>query len=122
MTETTITSYLDIFHPHVLDEMQSKMVSIPFSREAVGEVASTVCMDTPWENRMVLLAACLMLFSPETVIARCPVRKGVASGIASVLEISQPAISKQVDQARYYYQRTEWCRKEVDRIVKEVKG
>jgi len=124
MREATITNYLGIFHPQVLQEMQTKMSSIPYCKAKVAQIVGLVERESfdQWQTRMVLLASCLILFSPETIYVNCMARKGVVSGIAEILGVTSQAISKGVDQARYYYQRAEWCRNEVDKIVKEVKG
>lgn len=124
MTTSSITNYLDLFYPHVLQEMQTKMSAIPYSLDKVKKVFVLVDSYTTdhWEKRIILLASCLVLFSPETMFANCMVRRGVVPCIADLVGVTSQAISKQVDQARHYYLRTEWCRGGVDKIVKEVKG
>lgn len=124
VTPFVITNYLNLFHPNILEEMQRKMSAIECTPHVLEKVINLSCANftDKWERRMVLIASCLLLFTPETIYANCLVRKGVASKIAESLGVSQQAVSKQVAQSRYYYSRTPWCREAVDKIVKEVRG
>lgn len=123
VTPYVITNYLNLFHPNILQEMQQKMSAIECAPSVINKVIDLTNgnFNDKWERRMVLIASCLLLFTPETIYANCLVRKGVSSKIAECLGVTQQAVSKQVGQSRYYYSRASWCREAVDRIVKEVR-
>lgn len=122
MTQNAATAYLDIFHPEILQKMQEQLSGIDCSPEAVRNIISQVQETENWKKRLIIIASSLVLFSPETILIGCTTRYPVTKIVSQELGVSRPAISKNISQATYYYQRFDWCRNAVDKIVKEVRG
>lgn len=124
MTSSAIAQYLSANHPDIYNEISSRLHSEPCSIKtllALRSLASSESKD-PFYQRIYIICASLVLFSPETIHADCRVKSGVVIAISEVLGVSRPLISSKIPQSVHYYRNVGSVTDIVDKIVKEVRS
>ena len=122
LTQTQLIKCIGELYPNVIQEVSDKLQAIECTNDLVSTIYSKVIGlgYDQWEVRLITLTTVLRLCYPETLFTRSAVRRLVCKVIAKEFGVTTSAVSRNVENAKYYYAKIEWVKNEVDKLVKEV--